>query len=191
MIVLSKIEMSISKNISNIRKYLHQSHRHFVVYNYGMEQLNISLLGKGDQIPYDLLLEADPNKELVDKYIKTGECYLGKNSDGELVGLYVLVKVSEGVLEIINVSVDAKFQGQGYGKMLVSDAIERAKKSGAQEIEIGTGNSSFMQLSVYQKCGFRIVGVDTDFFVKNYPEPIFENGIQCRDMVRLAIDLTI
>jgi len=153
-----------------------------------MEKLDIALLSKNDPIPYYLLLEADPNKELVDKYIKTGECYLGKK-DGELVGLYVLVKVSEGVLEIINVSVDKKFQGQGYGQMLVSDAIERAKKSGAHEIEIGTGNSSFMQLSVYQKCGFRIVGVDIDFFVKNYPEPILENGIQCKDMIRLAIKL--
>mgnify|MGYP001614054351 FL=1 len=53
-----------------------------------MVQLNIALLSKNDQIPYALLLEADPNKELVDKYIKTGECYLFKNKDGELVGLF-------------------------------------------------------------------------------------------------------
>ncbi len=153
-----------------------------------MEQLEITLLGKDDQPPYDLLLEADPNKELVDKYLKEGKYYLGKNKDGELVGLYVLVKVSEEALEIINISVDAKYQGQGYGTMLVSDAIEKARKSGAKKIEIGTGNSSTLQLSLYQKCGFRIVGVDTDFFIRNYPEPIFENGIQCVDMVRLVIE---
>lgn len=155
-----------------------------------MSGLKINKLNKTDTIPYDLLLLADPNKDLINKYIKDGECFVAKNNDEETVGVYVLIKISEGVLEIINIAVDPKFQGQGYGKTLVLDAIERAKKSGAKKIEIGTGNSSILQLSLYQKCGFKIVGSDKDFFVKNYPERIFENGVQCRDMVRLAIDLT-
>ncbi|MFC0472483.1 histidine phosphatase family protein [Halalkalibacter kiskunsagensis] len=33
------------------------------------------------------------------------------------------------------------------------------------------------------------IGVDMDFFIKHYPEEIFENGIQCRDMIRLSQDL--
>lgn len=154
-----------------------------------MEQLNITLLGKDNKIPYHLLLLADPSKELIDKYLKTGECYVAKNNDNEIVGEYVLVKISNEVWEIKNIAVDPKFQGQGYGKALILDATERARKSGAHEIEIGTGNSSLKQLSLYQKCGFRIVGVDKDFFVKNYSEPILENEILCRDMVRLAIKL--
>jgi hypothetical protein len=44
-------------------------------------------------------------------------------------------------------------------------------------------------LALYQKCGFRIVGVDLDFFIRHYPEKIYENGIQCRDMIRLSLDL--
>ncbi|MNW16937.1 putative N-acetyltransferase YvbK [compost metagenome] len=46
-----------------------------------------------------------------------------------------------------------------------------------------------MQLYLYQKCGFRIVGVDVDFFVRHYEEAIEENGIPCRDMIRLAMDI--
>jgi hypothetical protein len=42
---------------------------------------------------------------------------------------------------------------------------------------------------LYQKCGFRIVGVDFDFFRRTHPEPIYENGIECRDMIRMRIDL--
>lgn len=155
-----------------------------------MNGLKINKLNKTDTIPYHLLLLADPNKNLVDKYIKDGECFVAKNNDEETVGVYVLIKISEGVLEIINIAVNPKFQGHGYGRALILDAIERAKKSGAKKIEIGTGNSSILQLSLYQKCGFKIVGIDKDFFVKNYSEPIFENGVQCRDMVRLVIDLT-
>lgn len=39
-------------------------------------------------------------------------------------------------------------------------------------IEISTGNSSIDQLRLYQKREFRIVGVDGDFFVRYYDEPI-------------------
>lgn len=44
--------------------------------------------------------------------------------------------------------------------------------------------------ALYQKCGFRIVGIDRDFFTDHYPEPIYENGIWCRDMIRLSIHLS-
>jgi hypothetical protein len=27
--------------------------------------------------------------------------------------------------------------------------------------------------------------------VRHYPEPIYENGIQCRDQIRLALDLGV
>ncbi len=154
-----------------------------------MSGLKINKLNKSDIVPYNLLLLADPNKSLVDKYIKDGECYVVKNNDRKIVAVYVLINVSEGVLEIKNIAVDPKSQGQGYGKALVLNAIKRARQSGVKKIEIGTGNSSLSQLSLYQKCGFRIVDVNKDFFVKNYPEKIFEDGIQCVDMIRLAIDL--
>jgi hypothetical protein len=69
------------------------------------------------------------------------------------------------------------------------DAVHRAKRNGYKTIEVGTGNSSIGQLALYQKCGFRITGIDRDFFIRHYEEDIFENDIQCRDMVRLSQDL--
>lgn len=153
-----------------------------------MHGLKISKLLKSEEFPYDLLLSADPNKDLVDKYLKVGECFVARNESDEIVGEYVLLNNPDRIFEIINVAVDPKYQGQGFGKTLILDAISRAKDRCAQKIEIGTGNSSFTQLALYQKCGFRIVGVYKDFFIKNYPEPIFENGIQCVDKIMLSID---
>lgn len=141
-----------------------------------------------DPIPYDLLLLADPNKELIDKYLKVGECFVARNENNEIIGEYVLLNNPDRIFEIINVAVDPKYQGQGYGKMLILDAISRAKDRCAQKIDISTGNSSFTQLALYQKCGFRIVGIYKNFFVNNYPGPIFENGIQCVDKIMLSID---
>lgn len=148
----------------------------------------IKKVTNSNEIPWNLLLLADPSKEVVEKYVKGGETYIALLND-KTIGVYVVVKLSHDTFELKNVAVDEEHQGQGIGKMLVLDAIERVRQREANRIEVGTGNSSLSQLALYQKCGFRIIGIEKDFFVNNYPEEIFENGIKCVDMVRLALDL--
>ncbi|MFD1773028.1 GNAT family N-acetyltransferase [Paenibacillus rhizophilus] len=103
-------------------------------------------------------------------------------------GAFILLSRDAETVEIINIAVREDVQGQGIGKRLLQAALEQAKSSQTKAIEVGTGNSSLDQLAFYQKCGFRIIGVDRDFFVRNYAEDIYENGIQCRDMIRLRYD---
>lgn len=134
--------------------------------------------------PMDLLLLADPAEELVKAYLDKGQCYITK-AGNKIIGVYVLVPLNNQTVELINIAVHEQHQGKGIGKELVLDAIEKSKELGYQKIEVGTGNSSINQLALYQKCGFRIVSVDKDFFKINYPEEIVENGIPCVDMIRL------
>jgi hypothetical protein len=56
-------------------------------------------------------------------------------------------------------------------------------------VEVGTGSTGVEQLYLYQKCGFRMTHIDRDFFVRHYSEPIVENGLVLRDMVRLSLDI--
>ncbi len=58
---------------------------------------------------------------------------------------------------------------------------------GARRLEVGTGTFGY-QLTWYQRNGFRVFAVERDFFLANYEEPIYENGIQLKDMLRLAVD---
>jgi len=147
-----------------------------------------------DPIPFELLLDADPSLERVSDYIKwpSSRCRLAM-IDSECVGVFVLGIDVDGAnakcAEIINISVAPKHQKKGIGKELISDAIKLARQLGAQTITVGTGNSSISQLAFYQKCGFRIVGIEFDHFVKNYVRPIEENGIVCRDLIRLSFEL--
>jgi ribosomal protein S18 acetylase RimI-like enzyme len=150
--------------------------------------MNIRRLHKNEQPPMHLLLLADPSEKLVKEYIKRGQCFVAE-INGQIIGVYVLLPTRPETIELVNIAVDEKQQGKGIGKQLVLHAVENAKQQGYKTMEIGTGNSSIRQLALYQKCGFRITGVDRDFFVKHYPEPIFENGIQCRDMIRLSQEL--
>jgi len=136
----------------------------------------------------ELLLLADPSQQLVEQYLKRGECYVAE-TDGAVIGVYVLLPTRPDTAEIVNVAVHELYQGQGIGKRLVNHAIQTAKAQGCRTVEIGTGNSGVGQLALYQKCGFRITGVDRDFFLRHYDEPIYENGIQVVDMVRLSQDI--
>ena len=149
--------------------------------SYKIEKLNDL-----NKAPYELLLLADPAKHAIDEYLSRGECYVMK--DEEVVGVYVLIRTRPHTIELVNVAVRETQHGRGIGKELVIHAIETAKNQGVKTIEVGTGNSSIGQLALYQKCGFRMSGIDKDFFIRNYDEEIFENGIQCVDMVRLSID---
>ncbi|MGG7162274.1 GNAT family N-acetyltransferase [Clostridium ihumii] len=111
--------------------------------------------------------------------------YLGN----ELVGQYSILNIKKDIMEIMNISVNEKYQGRGLGKQLIFHAINFAKEENAKLLEIGTGNSSINQLKLYQKCGFRINGIYKDYFKLNYDEEIFENDIRCIDMIRLSINL--
>ena len=133
----------------------------------------------------ELLLLADPSRELVDAYLKSGSCFVAE-MDGQIIGVYVLLKLTAETVEIVNVAVAEPYQGKGLGKQLVNHAIHYARSQGYVTIEIGTGNSGIGQLALYQKCGFRMTAIDHDFFTRNYSEAIYENGIQCRDMLRLS-----
>lgn len=89
----------------------------------------------------------------------------------------------------MNIAVCEEYQGKGLGKRLLEHAKRTGKQLGYRILEIGTGNSSLKQLSLYQRCGFRIVGVEPDYFIRNYYEPIIENGLQCKDLIRMRLYL--
>jgi len=153
-----------------------------------MNNITIRKKNCNDAIPYDLLYLADPSIDMVERYISKGECHIAilKN---ETVGVYLLSRKSLDTLEIVNIAVRESCQNTGVGKLLVENAVNLSKSKGVRYLEVGTGNSSISQLAFYQKCGFRIIGVDVDFFKNNYSEKIVENGIECLDMIRLRMRL--
>ncbi|MGB5945529.1 GNAT family N-acetyltransferase [Paenisporosarcina sp.] len=147
--------------------------------------MKIRKLCPGENPPWELLELADPSRMIVEGYVKSSGVYVGEIS-GEIRAVYVLKETEKVVVEIMNIAVDEVHQGKGLGKQLISHAINEASKRGYAQIEIGTGNSSIHQLKLYQQCGFRIVSVDFDYFTRSYDEPIYENGLLCRDMIRLC-----
>ena len=133
--------------------------------------------------PMDLLLEADPSITKIESYLRHGSSFIAEINN-HISGIYVLLPINSDTAEVINISVREADQGKGIGKKLIHHAIEQARAQSYARLEVGTGNSSIDQIAFYQKCGFRMTAIDHDFFLRHYEKPIFENGIQCRDMVR-------
>jgi ribosomal protein S18 acetylase RimI-like enzyme len=103
------------------------------------------------------------------------------------VSIAVFEKKAE-VIELKNIAVVADCQGKGVAKKMIEESKRLAKQSGAKIIEVGTGNSSLSQLALYQKCGFRLHIIESGFF-QYYPDPIYENGIRCINMIWLRAQL--
>jgi len=150
--------------------------------------MNIRNLKSDEKVPMKLLLEADPSRKMVKEYVDRGQGFIAEIGK-EIIGAFVLLPTRPGTVEIMNIAVAEENRGRGIGKQLIEEAIKISKKRKYKTIEVGTGNSSVGQLVLYQKCGFRITGIDSDFFITHYDEEIYENGIQCRDMIRLSQNL--
>lgn len=159
---------------------------------YGRKAVQRSLTfekATGDELPKHLLLDADPDMETVKTYIYDGINYVAKRK-GQIVALCCIKALDESanVMEIHNVAVSESFKGKGLGTWLLKRVIQDQESAGTAKIELSTGAFGY-QLGFYQRVGFRVIKVFKNYFTDNYPEPIFENGIQHQDMLRLSIDL--
>ena len=130
--------------------------------------------------PYDLLLLADPNRELVDSYLKTSDCFVAL-CEGQAVGVIVVQKQSVNGAEVLNLAVGESFQRRGIARRLLRFVfVEWARSNRIALLKVCTGTSAPGPMMLYQQEGFDLKELDRDYFVHNYPEPIWENGIQCR-----------
>lgn len=133
----------------------------------------------------ELLLLADPSEEKVRSYLPESRCFVA--SRGEVVvGACVVTPRGPGAYELMSIAVPPERQKSGYGSALLKHVIDLYRRAGARRLEVGTGTFGY-QLAFYQRHGFRVTSIDHDFFVRNYPEPIFEDGIQLFDMLRLTL----
>ena len=141
--------------------------------------------------PMDLLLEADPSQESIAQYLSSSRCYAAK-LDNDIVGVCLVAELSPDSVEIYNIATKPSLQAQGVGGQLLNYTLESIRNSnqynGKKLVELSTGTFGH-QLSFYQRHGFRLDRVVKNNFLDNYSEPIYENGIQHKDMLRLVCQI--
>ncbi len=132
----------------------------------------------------DLLLLADEQESMVDKYLERGELFA--LYDGDLKSICVVTKETDTDYELKNLATYEKYQGQGYGSYLIKYIFEHYKGK-CKSMFVGTGDSP-RTIPFYRHCGFQISHRVENFFIENYDNPIFEDGVQLVDMVYLKKD---
>ena len=128
-----------------------------------------------------LLLLADEQEDMVDKYIDKGVMYV--LDDNGIKGECVITDEGGGVLEIKNIAILPKWQGKGYGRALI-DFISAKYREKYSVLQVGTGDSP-LTIPFYEKCGFTRSHSIKNFFTDNYNHPIYECDIQLVDMIYL------
>lgn len=149
------------------------------------ESISIRTLTEEEELPFDLLLLADPSESMIRLYLDKSVIYIAEVS-GIIRGVCVLHPEDRYTAEIKNIAVDEKYQGRGIGRSLLNKAIIEAKVKGFTKLLIGTADCGVMQIRLYESVGFVLSGIKKNFFTDNYPEPLFEDGILIKDMVILS-----
>ena len=133
----------------------------------------------------ELLLLADEQESMIDKYLERGDMFA--LFDDDLKSICVVTNEGDGTFEIKNIATEPKYQGKGYGKKLIEYVIEYYSGR-CDTLLVGTGDSD-LTIPFYKCCGFVESHRIKNFFTNNYDHPIYECGKQLVDMVYLKRSL--
>ena len=143
--------------------------------------MNIRVIHKNKKRFLPLLLLADEQEDMIDRYLERGTMYVLE--DGGVKAECVVTDEGGGILELKNLAVEPESQRKGYGKALI-DFLVCKYKGRYSVLQVGTGDSP-LTIPFYEKCGFVRSHKIENFFTDNYDHPIYECGVQLTDMIYL------
>ena len=129
----------------------------------------------------DLLLLADEQEDMIDRYLDNGTMYVLE--DNGVKCECVVTDEGNGILEIKNIATAPDAQRKGYAKALIGFLVQ-TYTGRYSVLQVGTGDSP-LTVPFYEKCGFVRSHIIPNFFTDNYDHPIYECGIQLVDMIYL------
>lgn len=140
----------------------------------------------GDKKEYlGLLLIADEQEDMIDRYLGRGEMFILEDDD-DVKAECVVTREKTGVYELKNIAVLPECRRRGYGRALIEFICGHYADGGIMLVGTGDVPSS---LTFYKKCGFTESHRKKNFFTDNYRHAMFEDGIQLVDMVYLKREI--
>ena len=133
----------------------------------------------------ELLLEADPSKEMINKYLSDGELFVLTYND-EPVCVSVVTKIDNNTVELKNIATKENYRGKGYAKKIIKYLSDNYKTRYKKMI-VGTTENN---IPFYVKQGFdKYEKTVKNFFVDNYDEKIKDGDLVCTDLIYYSKDL--
>ncbi len=133
----------------------------------------------------NILLEADPSKTSIMKYLKDSDVY-GLKVDEEIVSIAVILHIDNNTLELKNLVTKKEYRNKGYAKRLLKHLCGNYKQK-YDKILVGTTENN---IPFYVKQGFdKYEKTIKNYFIDNYDEEIKDGNMQCVDMYYYSKEL--
>lgn len=126
----------------------------------------------------NLLLEADPDRNVVNNYINEGDLFVGFVDDVPVCEV-LIVKVDNDECELKNIATLRNCRGKGYANEIIKYVFNEYKGKYKKMI-VGTTENMipFYVLNGFTKYHHTV----KNFFVDNYEEEIWDGDLHCIDM---------
>ncbi len=145
-----------------------------------MKDVKIYALQGNPKTHLNLLLSADPDEGMIDRYLSQSRIYVLEYR-GEPACQAVILPIDEKTIELKNLATEERFQKRGLARHMIQWLCE---EYGARYERLIVGTSR-QGCYFYQRCGFRFVTMVPHFFTDHYPHPIYELGEQCVNLYYL------
>lgn len=133
----------------------------------------------------DLLLEADPSRDMIHKYLNDSDVYALKKED-ELISIAVILPISRKTLELKNIVTKESYRNKGYAKTLLKSLCGNYKQK-YDRMLVGVAENN---IPFYVKQGFdKYEKTIKNFFIDNYNEEIKDGDLICTDLIYYSKDL--
>jgi len=134
----------------------------------------------------DLALTTGAEKDEIRETIKSDNVYVAQKH-GAIVGFFAFRSLNKGnVIEVSSLAVKETERRKGIASVLVRYAEDIARGMNARKMLVKTSNDNIPALALYQKNGFRIIGIKIGQLVKHHgAEMLGWEHIPIRDEVTL------
>ncbi len=95
--------------------------------------------------------------------LKAGDAIVLAYLDQALIGYFVLRTVVD-VSELMEIAVAPEYQGKGFGRKLLSQALKTAKLSGANRVTLEVRVSNTRARHLYETSGFTIDAIRKNYY---------------------------
>lgn len=133
----------------------------------------------------DLLLEADPSREQIEKYLESSDLFVLTYKE-DVANVAVVQIVDDDTIELKNIATKEKYRGQGYAKKMLKYLADNYKQK-YKRMLVGTTENN---IPFYVKQGFdKYEKTIKNFFIDNYNEEIKDGDLICTDLIYYSKNL--
>jgi ribosomal protein S18 acetylase RimI-like enzyme len=137
-----------------------------------------------------LIRLAEDSESQLESAIDDGTMYVAEDGETPL-GVVLVLDHGNQERELRYVAIAESHQRKGFGKAMLADVRAAEAARGAARLLVGTSSADTGNLDFYQRCGYRLLSIERDYFTpfRGYPPDFVLNGLSAVDMVWMDLHL--